>query len=323
MFSNPGTAFVIALTQEGKVKRLPLSDFPVQHRGGKGVVGSKVKESDAIRALYAAHEGDVVLVFTNRQRCHRVAVSEFPEMSRYAGGKEIAKLLGFEEGEAASTLWVGTESTLARGYLVFATERGEIKRTEAEEFARMRAAAVKATRVEEGDRLVGIAHSDGSAEIVLASRQGKAARFPEGDVRPSGRAAGGVRGVTLSEGDALAGMALARAGDLIFSVTSLGYGKRSPLDDYRLSTRGARGVANLRDVDKSGPVISVLRASEGDQVLLASGFGKTIRFSVTEVREVGRASSGVRVMDLEPDDAVAAALSVTAPAGEAVQEAGE
>lgn len=317
MSSNPGTAFVVALTQEGKVKRLPLSDFPLQHRGGKGVVGSKVKESDVLRSLYAAHEGDIVFVFTSRQLCHRLPVSEFPEMSRYAGGKEISKLLGFEEGESASALWVGPESLLTRGFLVFASERGDVKRTPAEEFGRMRKDAVKATRVEQGDRLVGIAHSDGDSEIVLATRLGKAARFSEGDVRPSGRAAGGVRGVTLADDDALAGMALVRAGDLLFTVTALGYGKRSPLDDYRLSSRGARGVANIRGIEKTGPVIAVLRAAEGDQVLLSSAHGKTIRFSISEVREVGRASAGVRAMDLEDADAVAAALSVAAPAEEA------
>jgi len=316
MSSNPRTEFVVALTQEGKVKRLPLSDFPLQHRGGKGVVGSKVKETDVLRSLYAAREGDIVLVFTNRQLCHRLPVSEFPEMSRYAGGKDISKLLGFEEGETVSALWVGDESALSGGYLVFASERGDIKRTSADEFARMRKSAVKATRVEEGDRLVGIVHSGGSAQVVLATRQGKAARFAEEDVRPSGRAAGGVRGITLADGDALSGIALAEPGDLVFTVTAFGYGKRSPLDDYRLSARGARGVANVSDVGKTGPVIAVLRAAEGDQVLLSSAHGKTIRFSISEVREVGRASAGVRAMDLEEGDMVAAALSVTAPAGE-------
>jgi DNA gyrase subunit A len=232
-------------------------------------------------------------------------------MSRYAKGRDIAKLLAFEPGETATSLWVGPEGALSGGYLVFATERGEIKRTPSGEFAKMRGAPVKATRVEDGDRLVSVVHSDGACEIVLATRQGKAARFAEADVRPSGRAAGGVRGVTLSEGDLLAGLTLARPGDLLFTVTGLGYGKRSPLDDYRLSARGARGVANISQIEKTGSVVSVLRATAGDQVLLASGFGKTIRFSIAEVREVGRASAGVRAMDLETGDVVAAATSAT------------
>jgi DNA gyrase subunit A len=302
--------YVISLSKDETVKRTPLDAFGTQRRGGRGVVATKTGEQGYLQKLHVASPDDDVLLFTNQSKCYKLTASDFPEMGRYAKGKPADKLLDLEAGERITGCISVRGLDEAQGYLVTATKKGMIKRTDLTSFGKIRAKGVKAIKVSEGDELVGVSVSDGSSQVFMATRNGKAIRFDESDVRASGRTAGGVRGINLAEGDELASFVVGSPSATVFTITENGYGKRTPLTDYRQTTRGGKGVTNVKNTAKAGQVVSSMAVGMQDEVLAGSKSGKIIRFLAADVRQTGRGSTGVRVMKTEGDDGVVTASPI-------------
>jgi DNA gyrase subunit A len=299
--------YVISLSKDETVKRTPLEAFGTQKRGGKGVMATKTGEHGYLQKLHVASPDEDVLLFTNQSKCYKLRASDVPEMGRYAKGKPADKVLELEPGERITGCISVRGLDDAHGYLVTATKRGMIKRTDLSDFGKIRAKGVKAIKVAEGDELVGVSVSDGSSQIFMATRSGRAIRFDESDVRASGRTAGGVRGINLAEADEVASFMVAAPTAMVFTITENGYGKRTPMSDYRQTARGGKGVTNVKNTEKAGRVVSSMAVGLEDEVLAGSKSGKMIRFKAADVRQTGRGSTGVRVMKTEGDDGVVTA----------------
>ncbi len=303
--------FVVSLSKDETVKRTPLSAFGLRHRGGRGVAGTKPGEEGFVRQLHVAAAGDDLLLFTNHSKCYKLKAADVPEMGRYAKGVPPGKLMDLEPEERITGCVSVKDLDESQGFLVTATKQGMIKRTDLASFGRIRTKGVKAIRVAEGDELVGVGVSDGSSQVFMATRNGKAIRFDESDVRASGRTAGGVRGINLAEGDQVASFVIGAPTATVFTITGNGYGKRTPLSEYRQTSRGGKGVTNVKNVGKTGTVVATMTVQPEDEVLAASSSGKVIRFKAGDVRETGRGSTGVRVMKTEHGEGVVTASPIS------------
>jgi DNA gyrase subunit A len=302
---------VITVSSSGYVKRSPLSLYRAQHRGGKGRTGMTIKEEDFVEHLYVASAHSYVLTFTESGRVHWIKVHEIPQAGPAAKGKAIVNLLNIDPSERLATTVTVRDFPEDR-YLVFATEKGTIKKTVLSAFGNPRAGGIIAINIEKGDRLLDVRMTDGEKEILLATQNGFAIRFKESDARPMGRDTTGVRGIRLRKGDRVVGMealATAAEGD-IFTVTARAYGKRSAVEAYRLQSRGGMGVINLKVVAKTGPVVGVKQVRPEDGAVLITQSGKIIRINVEGVRVIGRSTQGVKLMDLEDDDRLVAVAKV-------------
>lgn len=299
---------VVTMSQAGYVKRLPLDTYKLQRRGGKGVKAAGMKEEDFIERLYIASTHDYFLCFTDQGQMYWLKVYQIPEASRQAKGKHIANLLELKSGENISA--VIPVRDLKTGYLFMATKQGIVKKTELMEFSHLRKGGIRAVSLDEGDSLVGVRHTDGEKEIILATKNGLANRFREKDVRSMGRTARGVRGIKLRKDDEVIGMLAAEEGLNILTLTEKGYGKRTPVSEYRICTRGGRGVANIKITEKNGQVKAVMLVNGEEEVMLVSRNGIGIRVKCSDISIIGRATQGVRVMKLSEDDQLAAAARI-------------
>jgi len=301
---------VITVSSSGYVKRSPLSLYRAQNRGGKGRMGMVTKEGDFVEHLFVASAHSYLLVFTAESgRVHWIKVHEIPQAGPAAKGKAIVNLLQLSgEEHLAATLAV-REFTEDR-YIVFATEKGTIKKTRLSEYGNPRAGGIIAINIEKGDRLLDVAVTDGSKDIFLATEKGMSIRFPESEARPMGRATGGVRGIKLKKGDKVVGMAVLETEGSILTAAERGIGKRTQVAEYRAQGRGGQGIINLKVTAKTGPVIDVRLVEAGDQVLLISQEGQIIRMSVDGIREIGRSTQGVKLIDLEGEDRLVALAKV-------------
>jgi DNA gyrase subunit A len=305
----PKEEVVITLSHAGYIKRQPLESYRAQRRGGKGVTGAEIREEDALRDLFVAHTHSDLLFFTNTGRVFWLKTYQVPEAGRYARGKALANLIRFQEGERVCASISVDESREGR-WLVLVTRQGNAKRTALQEFSRPQSRGVRAISVRKGDELIGVACTDGSREVVLATAQGKAIRFKERDLRPMGRSAAGVRGIRLDKGDQVVGMAVSGGQDMLLSVTRYGFGKRTPLAEYRRTSRGGKGVLNLKVTDRTGPVVGVVPVADEDEVMLTTAKGIFLRSRVRDVRVSGRNAQGVHLIRLEPGDTLVAAARV-------------
>jgi DNA gyrase subunit A len=296
---------VITVTRSGYVKRSPLALYRAQNRGGKGRTGMVTKDDDLVEHLYVASAHSFILVFTESGRMHWLKVHEIPETGAAAKGKAIVNLLNLEANERVATT-VAVREFRSDRYLVFATAYGTIKKTALSAYANPRLGGIIGINLEDGDRLLAVRETDGGKEVLLATAKGYAIRFPEADVRPTGRATYGVRGISLRPGDRVVEMAVLEAEGEVLTVTARGFGKRTPLDDYRKQSRGGLGVINLKVSDKTGEVISVKHVVPGEGLILITQAGMIIRINVAGVRLVGRSTQGVKLMDLEPEDRLVA-----------------
>ncbi|GIV01065.1 MAG: DNA gyrase subunit A [Actinomycetota bacterium] len=294
---------VVEITHKGFVKRLPPSAFRAQRRGGAGVAGVKAAGEDFVEHLVTATTHDWLLFFTTAGRCHWRKVHEIPEAGRTARGRHLASLLSLAEGERVAAFCA--VDRFDDRFVFFATTKGTVKKTPLADFARPRAGGIHAIRLAEGDGLIDVRLTSGSDELVLLTRAGMALRFPEADVRPMGRTAAGVRGIRLKNaGDAVVALAVVREGEDLLTVTARGFGKRTAFSEYPARHRGGQGVIDLRVTEKTGPVVGARSVAEGDELFLASARGAVIRIPVREVRTIGRATQGVRLMRLEEGDEV-------------------
>ena len=306
---------VITVSHQGYIKRSPLSIYRAQRRGGKGSTGMVTKEEDYVEHLFVASTHSSLLFFTDRGKVLWVRVHEVPQAGRAAKGKAAVNLLQLEPGEKITTLIPIRQFEVDR-YLMMATRRGIVKKTELSAYGNPRAGGIIALTLDEGDELIAVELTRGTDAVFLGTRQGQAIRFKEEEVRPMGRIARGVIGISLEEGDQVVGMEIVSEGATILTVTERGYGKRTDLSEYRLQGRGGKGIINIRVTEKNGPVVSLKKVSDEDGLMMISQEGKVTRLTVRDVSVIGRATQGVRLQGLEAGDQVAAITRLVTEEGE-------
>ncbi len=294
---------VIAITHGGYIKRMPVALYRRQRRGGRGVVGMETKDEDFVEHLFIASTHDYILFFTNTGKCHWKKVHEVPEGGRYSRGKSIANLLSLQKEERI-TAFVATKDFPEDKYLMMATRRGVVKKTQLSAFSHPRRGGIVAISLDEDDTLIDAQLTDGTNDIILAKSGGKAIRFHERDVRAMGRGARGVRGVTLEGDDVVVGMVVVKREGTLLVVSENGYGKRSPISDYRVTRRGGKGIITMRCTGKTGKIVAIKEVVDDDELMIISLKGVIIRVPIKGVSVIGRATQGVRLKVLEEGDKV-------------------
>jgi DNA gyrase subunit A len=298
---------LVTVTHGGYIKRTPLSLYRTQRRGGRGKIGATTIEEDFVEHLVPVSTHDRLFFFTSSGKVYAIKAYELPEGGRAAKGRSIANLLSLEQGETLSA-FLPLPQNLEGKFLLFATRRGVVKKTELGQYENVRSNGIIAILLEEKDELIGVRITDGNQEVVLSTRQGQAIRFKEEEVRAMGRSAYGVNGMDLDTkgGDEVVSMAIVREGETLLTVSELGFGKRTPASEYRLTHRGGKGVITMQVTDKTGNVVSVRQVGIDDHVMLITDGGKVIRLKVKDVRIIGRNTQGVRLVKLDPGERVRA-----------------
>jgi len=293
----------ITVTNTGYIKRTAISTYRNQRRGGKGRIGMRTRDEDFVNYLFVASTHAYIMIFSDRGRAYWLKVHEIPDVGPGGKGKSIANLVSLEEGEKIAAMLAVKEFEEDK-CVVMGTRKGVIKKTQLSAFSNPRAGGIIAMGVEEGDSVISVLVSDGKGEIFIGTRNGMAIRFPEDDVRPMGRTAYGVRGITLRDDDVVAAMEVVQPGGTLLTVTERGFGKRTEIDEYRVQSRGGVGVINIGTSVRNGQVVGVSYVEEGDEVLLITQQGMIIRMPTNDVRSIGRATQGVRLIEIESDDKV-------------------
>lgn len=306
----PNEEMVITISNQGYVKRTLLSEYRTQGRGGIGSKGVSTKEDDFTEHLFIAHAHHYLLIFTALGKVFWKKVYEIPEGSKTSKGRAIQNLLNIETGDSVRAVLnvknIADEGYLNENFVILCTEQGTIKKTSLEAYSRPRANGITAITVHEGDRLLEAALTNGKNHIIIAKSGGKAVHFNESDVRPMGRTAAGVRGVTLEgASDKVIGMVCITSEDAnLLVVSEKGYGKRSSIDDYRITRRGGKGVKTINITEKTGKLVAIKQVGDKDDLMIINRSGISIRIKVEELRVMGRATQGVRVIRLNEDDSI-------------------
>ena len=293
----------ITVTNTGYIKRTAISTYRNQRRGGKGRIGMRTRDEDFVSYLFVASTHAYIMIFSDRGRAYWLKVHAIPDVGPGGKGKSIANLVSMEEGEKIAAMLAVKEFEDDK-FVVMGSTKGVIKKTALSAFSNPRAGGIIAMGVEDGDSVITVLVSDGKGEIFIGTRNGMAIRFPEDDVRPMGRTAYGVRGITLREDDVVVAMEVVRPVGTLLTVTERGYGKRTETAEYRVQSRGGVGVINISTSARNGPVVGVSSVEEGDEVLLITQQGMIIRMPTNDVRSIGRATQGVRLIEIEGDDKV-------------------
>ncbi|MCF8283640.1 MAG: DNA gyrase subunit A [Sphingobacteriales bacterium] len=307
---------VITVSNAGYIKRTALSEYRVQGRGGKGSMGSNSREEDFIEHLFIASTHNYILFFTELGRCYWLKVYEIPEGTRTSKGRAIQNLVSIsKEDRVRSVINVNNltdEEYLKNNYIMMCTKNGTIKKTLLDAYSNPRVTGINAININDGDQLLDVLLTNGTSEIVMALRSGRAIRFNESTVRPMGRTATGVRGITLGgPKDEVIGMiAVNDPATTILVVSEKGYGKRSDIEDYRVTNRGGKGVKTIQITDKTGDLIGLKDVNETDHLMIINKSGLTIRMAVTDLRVMGRATQGVRLIKLNDDDQIASIAKI-------------
>jgi len=291
---------VVTLTHEGYTKRMPLTTYRRQGRGGQGVIGSDSKEGDFVEQVFIASTHDYMLVFTETGRMHWLRVYDIPSMARQSKGRAIVNILQMGAGEKICA--VEAVRDFDDRFLVTATRRGQVKKTALKAYSNPRKGGIRATGLAEGDHVIGVAITRSDDEIVLGTRKGQAIRFKETDVRAMGRTAAGVRGINLRKGDEVVGMSLTDPMATLLTVCENGYGKRTSFDEYRVQKRGGYGIINIKTTARNGKVVAMKSIRDADELMLITSGGMIVRIAASEMRTIGRATQGVRVIGLKAGD---------------------
>lgn len=314
---------VITITHEGFIKRFPVSGYRRQARGGKGVTGAQAKHEDFVEHMFIASTHNYILFFTNRGRCYWLKVYEIPEGGRAARGRSLANIMELQPGETIRA-YINLKNFDDPLFIVMATARGMVKKTDIEAFSRPRRNGIAAITIDEGDELIDARLTDGEHDIIMAKNSGYAVRFAEKDVRPMGRTAMGVKGITLDEGEHCISMVTSKRSDTsLLAVTDNGFGKRSKVEDYRLTRRGARGVITLKAHEKVGNLVGLLDVNDGDDLIIITANGIVNRQHVSNIRLTGRNTSGVRLVRLMEGDTISATARVPKNGDEMVDDGPE
>ena len=296
----------ITVTSTGYIKRTPISTYRMQRRGGKGRIGMRTREEDFVSHLFVASAHSYIMIFSDRGRAYWLKVHEIPDVGPGGKGKAIANLVSMEEGERIAALLAVREWPQEEGqqFVVMGTRKGVIKKTDLSSFSNPRAGGIIAMGVEEGDSVIAVELSDGKEQIFLGTCDGMAIRFAETDVRPMGRTAYGVRGISLRGDDEVVAMEVVREGGTMLTVTQNGYGKRTELEEYRLQSRGGIGIINIQTSERNGKVVGISYVRDDDELMLITQQGKILRMVARDVRAIGRATQGVRLIGMEEGDQV-------------------
>jgi DNA gyrase subunit A len=294
---------VVTVSHEGYIKRTATSAYRTQKRGGKGVAAMETKENDWVEHLFIATTHHYILFFTDRGKAYWLKVYELPEGGRNTRGRPIVNLLELEPGEKIRAM-IPVKSFTSDQFLTMATRQGQVVKNSLDLYSNPRKVGIKAVKVVEGDELISVRLTNGNQEVVMATRKGMAIRFHESDVRPLGRYTQGVRGITLSDDDYVVGMEACRPEDTILTVCENGFGKRSLVEDYRLITRGGKGVINIKCTERNGDVVAIKAVTDSDELIMITQKGQSIRFKVSSVRVMGRVTQGVRLHQVDDDDAI-------------------
>ncbi|MEF8800444.1 MAG: DNA gyrase subunit A [Halolamina sp.] len=315
----PESEQVVVMTEDDYIKRMELSEFRAQNRGGKGIIGTDLKEGDAVSSVFVANSHDYLLCFTNQGQVYELKTYQVPEMSRTARGKSAVNLLDLDDDEQLEAV-VNTEDIEVEDgddeeqFLTLVTRGGYIKRTGVSEFQNILSTGIRAIRLEDGDTLADVEVTDGTQDVVIATRNGMSIRFDEGEARAMGRTARGVRGINLEGADEVAAVAGIDGvlSSWLLTVTGNGYGKRSDLDAYRTQSRNGKGLIDIKTNERNGPVIALEAVGPGDHLVAMSKEGQIMRTPVEDLSIVGRNTMGVTVMDLDVGDSVASVDVVSA-----------
>ncbi|MCS6305801.1 MAG: DNA gyrase subunit A [Nitrospira sp.] len=291
---------IVTISHAGYIKRNAVSLYRAQRRGGKGKIGMGIKEEDFVENLFTASTHDSLLFFTDAGKVYWLKVHEIPEASRAAKGKALVNLLALSGSEKVTATLPVKEFREDR-YIVMGTKKGIIKKTELSAFSNPRQGGIIALGLEGGDRLIGVQLTDGQREILLGTRQGITIRFKEEEVRSMGRTAYGVKGITLEEGNEVIGMETITPDSTtsILTITEGGYGKRTPVGEYRVQGRGGKGIISVKTTERNGLAVGFLQVRDGDEIMLIAAQGKVLRCKVDDIREIGRNTQGVRILDLD------------------------
>ncbi|MBU1370285.1 MAG: DNA gyrase subunit A [Bacteroidetes bacterium] len=321
----PDEAVVLTISHMGYIKRTALSEFRVQSRGGRGFKGSNSRDEDFIEHLFIATNHNYMLFFTENGKCFWLRVFEIPEGARTGKGRAIQNLINIDPEDQVKAFInikdLKDQEYIENNFIILGTKKGVIKKTSLEAYSRPRLNGINAITIREGDELLEARLTSGSSEVILALKSGRAIRFNEGKVRPMGRNASGVRGITLaSETDEVIGMICVDEPEIsILVVSEKGYGKRSNLDDYRVTNRGGKGVKTLNTTEKTGYLIAIKDVTDNDDLMIINKSGITIRIAVESLRVMGRATQGVRLINLKGDDEIAAVAKVSAEDEEVIE----
>ena len=293
----------ITVSNTGYIKRTPITSYRNQRRGGKGRIGMRTREEDFVSHLFVASTHAYIMIFSDRGRAYWLKVHEIPDVGPGGKGKAIANLVSMAADEKIAALQTVKEFEEGK-FIAMGTLRGVVKKTELSAFSNPRAGGIIAMGVEDGDRLMAAQITDGTGEIFIGTRDGMAIRFPESDVRPMGRTAYGVKGITLREGDEVVAMEVVRPGSTLLTVTENGYGKRTELDEYRVQSRGGVGIINIQTTERNGRVVGMASVHDEDEFMLITQQGKILRTVARDIRTIGRATQGVRLIEIDADDRV-------------------
>ncbi len=306
---------VVTISHEGYIKRMPLTSYRRQGRGGKGIIGSTAKQGDFIEHMFVASTHDYILFFSNRGQCYWQKVYDIPQMSRQSKGRAIVNILKLRQGEWIAGFHPVREFDEKRR-LVFATAKGIIKKTALAEYSNPRSGGIIAIKLAKNDTLIDVSITTGTDEIVLGTVRGQAIRFKESDVRSMGRAARGVKGIRLAKADDVVGMAVVDPHATLLTVCEKGYGKRTDFSEYRTQGRGGKGLINIKTTKRNGPVVAMLTVRDGDELMLITQGGQIVRIGVDSMRSIGRATQGVRMIRLSEDDKLVAVARVASDDGD-------
>ncbi|MDR6552317.1 DNA gyrase subunit A [Paenibacillus qinlingensis] len=299
----PREDVVITITHTGYIKRLPVTTYRNQKRGGRGVVGMDTKDNDFVEHLFVTNTHHYLMFFTNKGKVYRLKAYEIPDLSRTARGTPIINLIQIEQGETVNAV-IPVESFETEQYLFFATKQGVVKKTPIDDYSNIRKGGLIAINLREDDDLIGVKLTDGNQGIIMGTKLGMSIHFPESDVRSMGRSATGVKGIHLDDEDAVIDMDVVHEDNSVLIVTSKGFGKRTPVSEYRIQTRGGKGIKTLNVTEKNGPIVGLKVVQEDEDLMIISASGTVIRTSMDGISVMGRNTQGVRLINIREDDEV-------------------
>ena len=313
---------VITISHMGYIKRTPLAEYRTQNRGGVGAKGSATRDEDFIEHIYGASMHNTMLFFTEKGRCYWLKVYEIPEGARSSKGRAIQNVIQIEPDDKVrayiNVKRLNDAEYVNNNFIIMCTKDGTIKKTKLEAYSRPRQNGVNAIVIREGDQLIEAKLTSGNAEVMIAAREGKAIRFNESTVRPIGRVGAGVRGISIEESDEVVGMICVEPDSTqdVLVLSENGYGKRTDLDEYRITNRGGKGVKTINVTEKTGKLISIQAVTDDNDLMIINRSGLTIRTAVSQIRLAGRATQGVRIINLRDGDAIASVMAVPAAGDE-------
>ena len=313
---------VITISHMGYIKRTPLAEYRTQNRGGVGAKGSATRDEDFIEHIYVASVHNTMLFFTEKGRCYWLKVYEIPEGARSSKGRAIQNVIQIEPDDKVrayiNVKRLNDAEYVNNNFIIMCTKDGTIKKTKLEAYSRPRQNGVNAIVIREGDQLIEAKLTSGNAEVMIAAREGKAIRFNESTVRPIGRVGAGVRGISIEESDEVVGMICVEPDSTqdVLVLSENGYGKRTDLDEYRITNRGGKGVKTINVTEKTGKLISIQAVTDDNDLMIINRSGLTIRTAVSQIRLAGRATQGVRIINLRDGDAIASVMAVPAAGDE-------